>query len=398
MNTSTIKILMAYLIVCLIAFVSCETEPDPGNRNNNGNNGTGNNAADEFAADELSEFLVLEDAAKITGDPKEAPDFQLKINFKDTIFVMKGSHLGARVAVRHDGLHDITGFYIAVDNGSFYYDVPVAEDEAQDSTDIVYINIEVPEKTDIDYPLTIPIRIQPHGPDGEPLDEFDKEVTIEDPEAGVDCSITHPFTGSNEHPDNWWWYWDYTLGFNYDGELFHFEAPGLKQVSSYQTGGCCSEDGTSSTVADDSYCFEKFSDGSPNPVWRSIDVAHYFVWNYDVLWFYDNGTFGHENVSSQTNYRPSKSDFCNNKAAYDEDIGFFLKKGTHDFTSGTDYLTVSYDVTNPPVYGRTLLSGQIEYTCHILVFIYEIEGQKWEIVFRKYAVEGTLFTLNIIWD
>src|SRR5690606_41580139 len=121
MNTSTIKILMAYLIVCLIAFVSCETEPDPGNRNNNGNNGTGNNAADEFAADELSEFLVLEDAAKITGDPKEAPDFQLKINFKDTIFVMKGSHLGAREAVRHDGLDGLSGCEMSGDSASLYY-------------------------------------------------------------------------------------------------------------------------------------------------------------------------------------------------------------------------------------------------------------------------------------
>lgn len=387
------------LFACLAIFISCETEPSP--ENNNGNNGNGNN--NDFESDELSGFLRLNDAVKITGNLPVAPDLQLKINIKDTIYVMKDLPLGARVVVRHMGLHDISGFYIAVDNSSFYYDASVIDTEARDSTDVVYINVEVPDDADVDYPLTIPIKIQPHGVNGEPLDEFDKEITIADPEPGTGCSIAVPFTATSTNFANGAWKWMHTLGLDQSDLVFHREAPGLKQVSSYQTGGCCNDDGTSTTVADDPYCFEKYSDGTLNQRWRSVDVEHYFEWKYDIVWFYDNGTFAQDNLSFQTSYRPSKSDFCKNEPAYDFDKSFFHKSGTHDFTPGAEYLTITYDVTNPPVYGKTIRSGKLLYDCNGMALIYEVEGQTWIVEFRKANPDdfnisnGTLVAMND-WD
>lgn len=367
-----------------VALFSCEPEPDPQKKedeNNNGNGGGGNTAGG-FTPDQLSEFLVFNDADKITGSLSDAPDLQLRINVKDTLYITRGFPVGAKIVVRHDGLHDVSGFYIAVDNSSFYYDVPVVEAQAQDSVDVIYINIDVAEE--IEYPLTIPVKIQPYGPDGAPLDEFDKEVTIEDPATNNGCGLTIPFTtDTTELPDGGW-RWLFTVGINQSDEIFHEEEPGLKQVSSYQTGGCCNDDGSSSTVAGDPYCFEKYSDtGEPNPRWRSIQVEHYFVWEYDILWFFDNGTFVQDNLSMQTNYRPSKSDFCAGEAGYDFDKNFFHKSGTHDFVPGADYLTITYDVADPPVYGKTIRSGNLQYSCHGMLLSFEVEGQKWFIGFMK---------------
>jgi len=379
-----------------IIVLSCEDpELEDPVVNNNGNNGGNNIPTGNFTSDELSEFLSLKEAKRITGTLPEAPDLQLKINYKDTLYLMKNMSNGIHVEVRHFGLYDITGFYIAVENSSFYYDVPVMEEAAQDSSDVFFFNMGIAEDVDMDFPYNFPIKILPHDQNGDPLDAFDKEVTIENPEAADNCSFTHAFTGKNEHPNDWWWSWDYTLGFDYNDEVFYFEPNSFKKVSSYPTGGCCNLDGTSSTVANDPYCFEKYSDGSSNPNWRSIDVTHYFQWIYDVLWFYDNGQFGQENLSMQTNYRPSKSDFCKGMPAYDQDINQFIKTGTHDFSPGADYLTITYDVTDPPVFGKIIRSGNLEYTCNLMVLSFDLEGQKWEMVFRKYIVQGTLITIRV---
>lgn len=399
MKILTVTIPKACLFACLAALLSCEMEPEPESNTNNGN---GNNTADSFTPDELSGFLVLKDAARITGELPVAPDLQLKINVKDTIYSLKGLY-GAMVVVRHDGLHDISGFYIAVSGGSSYYNVPVEDEEAQgDSTVVFYIDADVPENDGADYPFTIPIRIQPYDQNGEPLDEFVKLLTIENPETGTSCSIAVPFANISNSAYGAW-KWMHTLGIDASGSVFHREAPDLLQRSTYITGGCCNDDGSSTTVAGDPYCFSKFSDGTPNPRWRSIEVSHYFLWVFDMVWFYDNGDFKHQNLSHQTSYRPSKSDFCNEEPHYEFDKGFFWKYGTHDFTPGSDYLTLTYTETDPPVYGKTLRSGELLYDCNGMALIYEVEGQTWIVEYRRtdpedfHSGDGSVNTKNG-WD
>lgn len=366
--------LLAIVLLNGLLLASCDSNVQPDQGNDTDDPGTPGNTNDP---DRFAEYLVLTDASKLSGALPTAPDLGLKISVKDTLFLVKDFPYGARVVVRHDGQHDISGFYVGVSNSSFYYDVPVDEREAQDSTDVIYINLAAPDGDDVDYPLAIPIKIIPHGPDGSPLDEFEKVAIVEDP-ATSNCPITIPSDPQPVH-----WVWEFTVGLDFSGQVFQVDAPGLKQINRYQTGGCCNADGTSSTVANDPTCFSEFSDGTPNPRWRTIDVEHYFTWGFDLLWLFDDRTFHQWNHSHQTNYRPSKSDFCKNVAAYDFEVGSFDKTGIHDYAPGANYLNIEYDETDPPVFGKIIGSGDILYTCRSLILTIGRE-EKWSLVYRKY--------------
>ena len=354
----------------LLWLAACEQDIDPfdaDQQNKPGGPDDPGNPA-QIDPDEALAYLVLESAQKIAGTLQSAPDQQLKINFKDTIYLVKDFPFGARVVVKHDGLFHIGGFYIGTTDGTFYYDLPAEETEAQDSSDVIYLNIELPDDIQSDFPYTLPIIIQPYGPDGVPLDEFNKWITVEDPESSDGCPITVYRAPA--------WEWEFTVGINYAGEVFQIDAPGLKKISSYETGGCCNNDGTSTTVANDPNCTQN------SIYFKSINVEHYFTNVFELLTFFDDGTFKQWNASRQTNYRPSKSDFCNNLAAYDLDYNEFTKFGKHDFTPGADYLNIIYDVTDPPVFGKIIGSGEILYTCHSLILTVGRE-EKWSIVYRK---------------
>ena len=371
------SLLSMILLSGLLWVVACESDIDPmdDDQSNNSNN---NQVA--IDPDEIAEYLMLADASKITGDLPTAPDGQLKINVKDTIYLLKGFPYGERVVIRHNGLYDISGFYVGVENSSFYYDVPVVAMEAQDSTDVIYINLGDTEGLDWKFPF--PIIILPHGPDGMSWDKFVRVIKVEDPEEEPGCSITVP---TDYSLDLVHWEWSYTVNVDAAGNVLHFEGKGVKKVSAYQTGGCCNDDGTNTTVANDPYCFSKYSDGTPNPNWRSIDVSHYFMWAYDILYLYNDGTFRQANTSVQTNYRPSLSDFCNNEAAYDFDINTFVKFGTHDFTPGAKYINFTYNVTDPPVFGKNIYGGELLYSCHNMIISFGGEGSKWHSIFRRPA-------------
>ena len=297
------------------------------------------------------------------------------INSEDTIFVMKGYRHGARVVLKHDGAYDLTGVYIHVAGSSFHYDVPVVDAEAQDSTDVIYIGVDAPEDLEVDYPLTIPITIYPHGPDFVPLDFLEREVTVEDPEEDMQnpyCAITRPRTSAA----SFIWHWKYTAGIGYNGELLPIESPDIYQEGFYTTGGCCNADGTSTTVGNDATCTQN------SDRFRPIDVGQYFRWIFDFLWIYDDGTFAHVNANEQINYRPSLSNFCTGKATYDYDRQQFSKSGTHDFTQGADYVNISYNPTDPPVFGKIIGSGEVAHTCHMLVLTVGQE-ERWDLVFER---------------
>jgi hypothetical protein len=368
------------LLSGLLWVVACESDIDPmdDDQSNNPNNNPGNPVTND--PDEIAEYLMLADASKITGNLPAAPDGQLKINVKDTIYMAKGFPIGERLVVKHDGSYDITGVYVGIENSSFYYDVPVVEAEAQDSSDVIYLNLGDTEGFNWDFPFTL--ILLPHA-DGLPWDKFIRVVKIEDPEEDAGNSITVP---KNFSLDLVHWEWIYTVMVDPsdpEGNVLHFEGKGVKKISAYQTGGCCNDDGTSTTVANDPYCFSKYSDGTPNPNWRSIDVSHYFMWAYDVLYLYNDGTFRQANTSIQTNYRPSLSDFCNNEAAYDFDISTFVKFGTHDFTPGANQIKFTYDVTDPPVFGKNIYGGELLYSSHNMLISFGSGREKWYFKYKR---------------
>lgn len=367
-----------FLFLCgMMMLASCEREPDADPVDPKSN--PGSPISDQLEPDEAAEFLVLKNATKITGKMPTTPEGSLKINIKDTIFMPKGFPVGERLVIRHDGLYDIRGVYVGVENSSFYYDVPVVEAEAQDSTDTIYIKLGDTDGFEWDG---FPLILLPHGPGGLPWDRFIRQVKIETPgEDAEGITVPTDFSLDLVH-----WEWHYTVKVDPadpEGNVLHFEGKGVKKISDYQTGGCCNDEGESTTVANDPYCFSKFSDGTPNPIWRPIDVSHFFMWAYDVLYLYDDGTFRQTNTSVQTNYRPSLSDFCNNDAAYDFDLNTFVKFGIHDFMLGATHIQFTYNVTNPPVFGKNIHGGELKYSSHSMLISFDDIGGRWYSYFKR---------------
>lgn len=385
--------LYALVLLCgLFCLVACESDLIPGDDSSSNQNNQGN--TNTIDPDEIAEHLVLRNASRMNGVLPSPTNGQLWINIKDTLYMLMGFPVGDRIVVRHDGLYDISGFYVGVENSSFYYDVPKEEAEAQDSTDVFYLNLGDTESLDWTFPFSFPIIIQPYGPDGVPIKNFIRVLTPEKPEEDAG-TITVPTSFSL---DSVHWEWIYTLNTDPSGHVLHMEGKGVKKISAYQTGGCCNDDGTSSTVANDPYCFSKFSDGTPNPNWRSIDVSHFFMWAYDVLYLYDNGTFRQANTSVQTNYRPSLSDFCNNDPAYDFDVNTYVKFGTHDFTPGADHINFTYEVTDPPVFGKNVYGGELAYSSHDILISFVVEGQKWYSKYKRPAKGVRATKLTVDWE
>jgi hypothetical protein len=381
------------LSATLLWMTACESDAiDDGNNPNNGNNPV---RPTDVEPDEIAGLLKLHNASKIPGKMPASGSGQLRINIKDTLYMLPGFPVGDRIVIRHNGHYDVRGFYISVANSSFYYDLPKQEAEAQDSTDVFYFNMEDLEGLDWTYPFSFPISIGPYGPDGIPIKEFVRIVTVEEQDVDGETSITVPKSFSL---DSVHWEWRYTLTTDPTGLVTHFEGKGVKKKSEYQTGGCCNDDGTSTTVANDPYCFSKYSDGSPNPRWRTIDVSHFFMWAYDILYLYDDGTFRQANTSMQTNYRPSLSDFCNNDPHYDFDINTFVKFGSHDFAPGTKQIKFTYDVSNPPVFGKNVYGGELAYSSHDILISFVVEGQKWYSKYKRPTQGVSPTTLTLDWE
>jgi hypothetical protein len=228
------SLLTIVLIKGLFLISSCDfdgtPDPDPNNASNPGNGG-------QLDADIASTYLILNNASKILGDLPISPDGRFKISIKDTIFMVKGLSFGARVVVKHNGLTNITGFYVGVSNSSFYYDVPITESQDRDSTVVIYINFGIPAGVQVDYPLSIPIKIQPHDASGKPGDEFDVIGTIEDPKDKDVCSPLTPepkcFYDSNNklvcpcESGCWYWIWEFTVVEDKSGDIHTAYAPGI---------------------------------------------------------------------------------------------------------------------------------------------------------------------------
>jgi hypothetical protein len=374
--------------VVLAMTFSCQMEPEP--ENNNSNNGNGNNGGSTFTGDELSEFLVFKDASKISGSLPNASDGQLKISFEDTIYVVRGFPYGARVVVRHNGLYDISGFYVTVLNGSFYYDVPAVAEEAQDFTDVFYVDLQIPDNLDIDYPFTVPIKIQPHGPDGIPIDEFLKDITSEDPEDEDVCLPTTTYSCTEREgvvtcTSSWNWIWEFTVVEDAIGDIAEAYQPALPQeLSPFQHGGCC-WNGISIPAKYDPYCV------SGNPEYNLITVDDaYYVRYFESLDLFDNGKYERYTYHATHNYSPDSSNYCTNEAGYLYDESFTGEHGTHDFVPGAHHITLVtdtfYDGIDPSAQASGPWApprGELFYTCHSLMISVPVSnGTKWTHVYR----------------
>lgn len=346
--------------------------------------------------EKASEYLKLSNATKIDGDLPTASDGGLKINVKDTIYLVHGLPFGDRLVVKHDGSQDITGFYIEVTDGTFYYNVPVVSAESGDSTEVFYINMELPSGINWEFPYTIPIRIQPHGPDGSPLDEFEIEITIEgnDKDNADPCSPLTPAPTCFMDVDGIYtckyaggvrtWEWEFTVVEDASGDIYSAFAPFMfLNIPTFKHGGCC-WNGFSWPQQDDPYC----RPGNSEYFEVTVDNA-YYVRYYEYLDLFDDNTFQRNLRHETSNYSPDSTNYCSGEVGYKISRGTIQENGTHDYSQGDGDIHFKrehfYDSSDPNnVYNFwSVANGNIFYTCHSLIISYIFNGEKWSDVYQR---------------
>ncbi len=352
------------LAACLFMLLACEPEGDP-DPDDDG----------ETPGPVTEDFLVFRNFTKVNAPaPAAAAGGDLKINFKDSIYVVNGHPYMARVAIWHDPSLPINGAYISIENfgNNYHYDVMEEAFESNDSISVVYVGLQPPDDAeDVTYPYTIEIDIRPHTTNGTPQQEFNKTITVEDP-VHVPCSIMND--------DNTVWQWKFTERYAYSGGLAEVMAPSYRSLdpSYISLSGCCV-----------SGVYVPFGEGTgvdgicndQNPHWRTVEYSSGYFLVYDYLLMYESGAFAHYSQSTTINLVPGES-VCAGHAIYDRKTTAYTKTGTHNYTPGATELSFTTTAANPP-FGPNPPRGEIVFTCHTLIFTQDVEG-KIVMVYQRY--------------
>ena len=279
------KIISLWLACIMCMLLSCETsvdeDPPPG-----GNNPTPNPLPTNVDANELSDDLILEGATKVNGTMPASKNLaDLKMS-NETIYLTEGIVNRIMILVPNGLGKSISHVYVQVDEADDYYSVPVSEEEQSDSLVAFYLDFD---PSDWDLPFSFPVRISPVDDAGDPIDEFEREVEVEEPitEAGL-CEPIYPHI----------WEWMFT---DANGKLNN--APGYPHISNYETMGCCIN-GTSQECL-----------GSPPNATVIVDEQLYIVPRQFVRFDSEN-TFIGQLDEEFLHFDPENTDYCSGAAAY----------------------------------------------------------------------------------
>lgn len=318
--------------------------------------------------DILSEYLMLGDAVKMTGQLTTPADGQLKIDVQDTIYLIKGYPYGDKIQItqaagqtsRTSETH-ISGMYVQVVGSQTYYDAPAGSsamstvwiDEMGDHHTTYTFNLDFEDFSEVEeaeYPLSTDIIIQPHDEAGTPLDEFERTVTIEDPENSCN-DIRNPL-GS-------FWEWEFSITIDPDGNVEELSAPGLRFDLGDFAKGCCG--GVGPTTQWPSYpgCHDQ------SPTWVELPIDPYYVPLFEFLELQKSGWAYVSASDVERNLDRSHTNLCTLEPVYLYNKDIDNGTGTHDFTPGATRLTL--DFPNFSSFAKPIKFTEIVYTCHSLV-------------------------------
>ena len=339
----------------------------------------------ELDADEASDYLVLLNSTKLSGQLPTAPGGDLTINAKDTIYSMKGySEAAPILMIRHDPGVEIDGFFVGVSGASFYYHVPPFENpnasppEEADSITMLILDFQPPES--VNFPYTIDIVIQALGPDQLPLDEFVRELTVEDPEDEDHkrgrCGLmsTNPCPGQApngcQNPDaDKYWKWESTKqeddGYIYSSGVYRFSP-------AWESHGCCTTNGQSVSAASNPLC----RPDANNWEYKILEVrgtGH--MRSGEVLAIYDDGTFFRSFKTNVQNLDSENTDYCREEKVYINLLHQRQTGGTHNYSPGDKQIFFVNDPNQnqPGMIPFVHQGGDLVYTCHSMLIR---EGQE----------------------
>lgn len=376
--------LLVMVVSGLLLISGCEKDldPDPQADPDDPNNP---NPTTNVDPEKASEYLVLDNATKMTGKPESVPDGQIQMDVKDTIFVVKGYPIGSRLEFLHDPSQDISGFYIYVKGASVYFDVPESIMDGQyeakgeeDTTSVLVLDLDpTVDKEEVDYPYSVEIVIQPHDPAGIGLDSISRVITVEVPNEtsgnnGACNSILRTRGTANRI-----WEWEFSVR-EYNGQILNILAPGLATSINSQGSGCCRDDGVSVTTSDSPGCTSVGT--SANLTWVELEVDDYLTLTYEIIWFWEDGNFEYWGEENKRQYDRSTTNFCTGTVGYTYDRKSYIHLGTHDFVAGSDHMNLN--ITDSEGGYRPAGSMDLIYTCNTLILQWGLDDN-WSKVYRR---------------
>lgn len=222
--------------------------------------------------------------------------------------------------------------------------------------------------------------IQPHGPDDLPLDEFVREITVEDPEEEEHkqgrCALTtnNPcpgqLTNSCQNPDaDKYWRWESTKQ-EYDGYIY---VSGVYRFSpAWEAHGCCTQDGQSVSRASNPLCRPEVN----NWEFKILNVGGTGqMRSGEILAIFNDGTFFRSLKTNIQTFDSENTDYCAEEKAYTNLLHKRQTGGRHDYSPGDKRILFvnDPDQSQPGMIPFVHRGGDLVFTCHSMLIR---EGQE----------------------
>jgi len=353
------------IVPAMVLFAACS---DPAEDIEDDGNSNGGELTEE-EADKISDSFAFTNSVRVTGIvPTVVNTSLLKTNSKDTIYTMPGLKIPLRIS--HPAAVAINGWFIAVKNSTYYYDVPILEEEDSDTVSVVILEID-PER--VELPYDIPVEITPYDQNKVPVDVIERIVTVEDPVSGG-CDIL--IDGDTTNIGILEWRWHATVVFDSNDEPRFVNAPARVFGASQKIGGCCNEDPLVCPQA------------VYNPITKATDLIYdsevtagtMYSIAHELFSFYKDGTFFRFTLERIKNFSYDATDWCNGVPGFNERESVVHYYGTHDYAPGNTSIsyanTHSYCDDPNGICGYGSRDGAVMVTCHMMVITAGVEGSK----------------------
>lgn len=321
-------------------------------------------------ADDLLNAFSFFSSSKVTGNvPLVDNTSIIKSDSKDTIYVLPGvKHI---LRLSHPQSVVINGIFMAAQGSSFYYDVPVQEEEDSDTVSVFLFEIE-PEN--LDGAVNVPVEITPYDANKQAIDIIERIITVEESSQNACDILTDGDTTMRAYEPIDEWLWKWTVLLDPSGQPTFINGPG-RVFSSLQKdiAGCCNI-GCPAYVVDPNtqqgeWVFDSF-----------VDAGTYYSIEAEFFRFYKNGTFYRFTSESEKNFDPLSTDWCAGIPVFREGKDFVHYYGTHNYVSGDSdisYVTTRSVCADPlGLCGYGSRGGQVKFSCHAMMIIAGVEGQQ----------------------
>jgi hypothetical protein len=346
---------MLFFLFLLLAGSCSKLNENPQDKNPNENPGPD--------PDALLETLLFARATRVTGTvPAVANTSLLKTNTRDTIYALTGFKIPIRVS--HPETISLKGIYVALQQGTFYYDVPIELEEESDTVSVIFLEVD-PGDTQQEY--TLPVELIPYDVSNTPVDKIGRIIKIEPPSGnGCDILVQRPATlGDTSGIWSPEWFWFATMVFNPNGEVTFLNAPGNAFITQTTYQGCCDPNRPQ---------------GKCHPLSTTLNATANariaYTIESETFAFFTGGTFVRQTHERKQNFNPQTTDWCAGTAGYtlaDDVVTYF---GRHDYVPGNK--NISYGTTHAScdLCGYGSRGGALTHSCHMLVITRGAEFSK----------------------